>query len=71
LEVLKKAEKSDNLIIRLVETKGALSSCKLNLRTGNRIIETNLLEWVDGQILEGREHDLFLKPFEILTFKID
>jgi alpha-mannosidase len=73
LEVCKKAEKADGLVIRLVETNGRDSSITLALQPPwSRLQETNLLEWTDGQLLDaaGGTVTLTLKPFEIRTYKL-
>ena len=72
LEVLKKALKSDDLVIRLVETDGGNSRAVLRVPAGAKLVETNLVEWSaeaeycaqDGEIEIG------MKPFEIRTFKV-
>lgn len=70
-EVLKKAEREDCLVLRLVETRGRHSRGTLTLSAaGARLVETNLLEWTDGESLTGPVVDLILRPFEIRTYKI-
>lgn len=72
LEVLKKAEKEDCLILRVVETHGRHSSGQLvvNIRKGI-LLETDLLEWSDGpQIPTDKAVELRLHPFEIRTYKL-
>ena len=72
LEVVKKAEKEECVIIRLVETDGRDSSAMLNVADHNaKLISTNLIEWEDGDMTECSEPiRLQLKPFEIQTYKI-
>lgn len=73
LEVLKKAEKDDSHIIRLVETAGKHSTAVLRLADAKtNVSETNLIEWEDGKQLVVEDHDvaLTLKPFEILTLRL-
>lgn len=70
LEVVKKAEKENCHVIRLAETHGKTSRCRITLNSGSGLMETNMLEWTSGAQLPGAEHELTLKPFEILTFKI-
>ena len=69
LIVLKKAEKDDYLIIRILETNGRQSSGKLSL-TGT-LIECDLMEWNDlgSEIKVESCLELSLSPFEIRTFK--
>lgn len=73
LEIVKKAEKEDCLVIRAVETKGANSKGVLKLRSEKmRVIETNLLEWTEETEYSTSSGavELTLKPFEIKTFKL-
>ena len=73
LSALKKAEKEDCLIIRLVESKGEFSKITLELSDKNAILtETNLIEWENGAELtaENGKIDLRFTPFEIKTFKL-
>jgi len=73
LEVIKKAEKENCLVIRVVETKGQRSSASLCFKTAvKKLIRTNLIEWTD----EGEEKinenklNIELKPFELRTYKV-
>jgi alpha-mannosidase len=72
LEVVKKAEKENCLIIRIVETKGLHSSGVLDIRTsGRRLVETNLIEWEEGEIIDATARlGITLRPFEIRTYKV-
>lgn len=72
MEVLKKAEKENCLVIRLVETKGKNSEGELVFdKTGYSLIETDIMEWIDGKSIKCmKNHTIKLKPFEIATFKI-
>jgi len=72
LEVLKKAEKEEHLVIRLVETDGRQSTAVLELADRSaQLIPTNFIEWEDGAAVDCTEPvTITLKPFEILTFKI-
>ncbi len=72
LEVLKKAEKENCHVIRLVETKGHTSKgiLKVNLPKA-KLVETNLLEWTDGRSAScSKPVEITMKPFEIRTYKI-
>ncbi len=73
LEALKKAEKEDCHVIRLVETKGRHSKALLKLANDNaQLLETNLLEWTES-VPVGTENgtaQISFTPFEIKTFKI-
>jgi alpha-mannosidase len=72
LEVVKKAEKEDCLILRIVETKGRRSQGRLFVRNPSvRLVETDLMEWNDGPKHECRGSiSLELEPFEIRTYKL-
>lgn len=76
IEVIKRAEKDDSRILRLVETAGRHSSITLQLGGGvKQVSETNLIEWEKGRdfIMEKNTNTLRLelKPFEILTLRLD
>lgn len=71
LEIVKRAEKSDRLVIRLVEYTGTASSCTLNTTLENAsLVETNLIEWTEeGKFqFQNGKLNLSFKPFEIRTF---
>jgi len=68
LEVLKKAEKENNRIIRLVEQKGKHSNCVIELNEpGIELIETNLMEWEDYGPVKNK---IDFSPYEIKTFRV-
>ncbi len=70
LSVLKKAEKEDCLIIRIIETLGKRS--KGSILINGTITECDLMEWNEVAkpiILEG-ELEINLTPFEIRTYKV-
>jgi len=72
LETIKKAEKSNSLIIRLVETLGSNSRGVLKFnKYPVRFSETNLIEWEENEeTLISEDFEIRLKPFEIRTYKI-
>lgn len=72
LEVLKKAEKEDCLVIRLVELLGQQSSGRLHCAGSIKsIVETDMLEWENfGSVESSSSMDITLKPFEIRTLKL-
>ena len=71
LEVIKKAEKTDELVIRVVESLGKFSSGKLNsISSITTWTETNLMEWEDGDVDKGQNIEIQLNPFEIKTWKV-
>ena len=70
LSVLKKAEKEDAWIIRIIETHGRMSSG--TIKTNGDIVECDLMEWKeigDYRAIKG-SHRLKLDPFEIKTYKV-
>ena len=72
LKVLKRAEKGNEWVIRLVEIKGRRSPATLTVASATELVETNLLEWTE----ESRTPcttpvELILKPFEIRTYKLE
>ena len=72
LEVMKRCEKDDSLILRLVETRGRLSAGTLHFAAAPaRVCETDLVERHDGKTLSraGKTLEVALKPFEILTLR--
>jgi alpha-mannosidase len=72
METLKRAERDDSLIVRIVETRGRASKGTLQA-TPNRyaICETNLLEWEDGPVEAVRGPiQVTLLPFEIRTYRL-
>ncbi len=73
LETIKKAEKSDSLIIRLVETTGSISKGLLKFnKYPVRISETNLIEWEENNDnLISDDFEIRMKPFEIRTYKFN
>jgi alpha-mannosidase len=70
LSVLKKAEKEDTWILRIVETLGRKSSGSVHFK--GKLVECDLMEWNEL----GESHsvedsfDLTLDPFEIRTYKV-
>jgi alpha-mannosidase len=73
LEVIKKAEKEDCLIIRLVETKGQRSQASLRFNIPVRkLLKTNLIEWTEegGESINGNILELEFRPFELKTYKV-
>ena len=69
LTVLKKAEKEDCWIVRIVETHGRNSKGNLNLK--GTVAECNLIEWENLGEPKSVENELALdlSPFEIKTYK--
>jgi len=74
LEVVKRAEKDDSLILRLVEIRGRHSAGTLHFAARPlRVSETDLVEWQRGEALplRGKSLELKLAPFEILTLRAE
>ena len=73
VEAVKKAEKGDYVIVRVVENLGARHGATLVLKEPlAEIVETNLVEWDAGPRLtpvDGRL-EIKLSPFEIKTLRI-
>jgi alpha-mannosidase len=72
LEVLKKCEKGDGMVARLVETRGRRSKGKLVFsKPPGRVEFTNMLERTVERVVEcsGNTLELELKPFEIRTVR--
>lgn len=70
LEIIKKAEKSNTRIIRLVEYRGRFSEAELCFAKNiNKVSYTNLIEWEKGDELklDGNKVRLSFKPYEIIT----
>ncbi|MDD4984291.1 MAG: glycoside hydrolase family 38 C-terminal domain-containing protein [Dehalococcoidales bacterium] len=72
LVVFKKAEDSDEIILRLFETKGKKTTGAITLYKEPSAVKTvNLLEAEEGDIkYRGRRIVLQVKPFEIVSLKI-
>jgi alpha-mannosidase len=72
LEVVKKAERENCLVLRIVETLGRYATARLELTDSDAIIqETDLMEWSDGPVLpDAASFEVKLKPFEIRTYKL-
>ncbi len=72
LEVVKKAEKEDCLVLRIVETNGQRSIGRLEIDDKSAtLVGTDLMEWTDGEQFSCAEPlPLELEPFEIVTFKL-
>ena len=70
LSVLKKAEKEDAWIIRIIETHGRMSSG--TIKFNGKIVECDLMEWKELGDYEPIKGSLKLKldPFEIKTYKV-
>ena len=72
LEVIKRAEKDDSLILRLVEFRGRHSAGTLQFNSiPEKVCETDLMEWNDGKGLNrnGNTVELEMEPFEIRTLR--
>ena len=69
---LKKAEKSDDLIIRLAETNGKNGNIKLLFAEDVSIFECDMIEWNDFSeiCVNANTAELTVTPFEIKTLRI-
>lgn len=71
LDVVKKAEDEECLIVRLHECLGGSRRAVLSSEFPvKRIVPCNLLEHDSGVAVEGAEVSFALHPFEIRTFKM-
>ncbi|MBM3212032.1 alpha-mannosidase, partial [Candidatus Poribacteria bacterium] len=72
IDTIKKAEDSDDIIIRLYEAYGQRGNVTLNFEyTPKRISECNLMEEKDKHLdLNGNSLVFHINPYEIKTFKI-
>lgn len=67
---IKKAEKEDAIIVRVVETRGLPTRGKL-VANGMKILSTNLMEWEDDEAgMKPDEFTFDLAPYEIFTLKL-
>ena len=68
--VLKRAEKEDCLVVRLVELRGVRCEARVTVAPGaGRLVETNLMEWDDlGEVDTSKPLDF--PPFAMRTFKL-
>jgi alpha-mannosidase len=71
LEVVKKAEKSNDIIIRIVEQYGKQTAARIVPTDASvRLVELDLMEWNEVQVMDKTTVDVVLQPFEIRTFAI-
>ncbi len=72
LETIKKAEDSDDLILRLYEAENKYTPCTLTTAFPlAQAVETNLMEEEEGGLaFSGSQVSLCLRPFEIKTIRI-
>jgi len=72
LEVVKKGEKENCRIIRLVETEGRVNRIELSFADNqSQLVETDLMEWNDEETISCKNPVLLeFSPFEIKTFKL-
>lgn len=71
LAVVKRAEKSAQIVIRLAETRGRHSTATVRLAKPGKLVACDIMEWNDGPATQpGSEHQVSLAPFEIRTLKV-
>lgn len=70
LETVKKAEDSDDLIVRFYESKGRSTLAQLTLKNEYQIDEVNLLEEPQNDLGKQGRLNLPLRPFEIKTVRL-
>jgi len=73
LSALKKAEDSDGVILRFFETTGEVTQAEVELfKAIKRLTLVDLLEREEGELpFEGTRFRLEVKPFEIVTLKLE
>ena len=73
LSALKKAEDSEAVILRFFETKGESTQAEVELfKDIKRLTTVDLLEREEGELpFEGNQFSLEVKPFEIVTLKLE
>ena len=69
IEAIKKAEKENCYVIRLVEQFGKTCETGFELQDNYKLTETNLMEWEEFKTIK-RDEKISFKPFEIKTYKI-
>lgn len=71
VEVLKKAEREECLVLRAYEHRGCAAKAELVFREDVKVFETDLMEWEERFVKtpHGRL-SLEFRPFEIRTFKL-
>jgi alpha-mannosidase len=71
LAVVKKAEKSDYTIVRLVETRGCRTTAEVTLADKrSQLVEVDLMEWNELAEFGAGKAVVEMAPFEIRTFKV-
>lgn len=71
IDVVKKAEDEDCLVVRLHECRGGREKVKLSSEFPvKRMVPCNMLEHDCGEAVEGSEVEFTVKPFEIKNFKL-
>ena len=72
IETVKKAEDGNGTVIRMYESENALTKTKLTVNTNfNKAYICNLLEETECEAdVAGREIEVVLKPYEVVTVKV-
>lgn len=71
IDVIKKAEDEECLVVRLHECRGGKANVVLSSEFPvQKIVPCNMLEHDCGETVEGAEVALAFKPFEIMNFKL-
>ena len=71
IDVVKKAEDEECLVVRLHECRGGREKVKLSSEFPvKRMVPCNMLEHDCGEAVEGSEVEFTVKPFEIRNFKL-
>jgi alpha-mannosidase len=71
LAVIKRAERENCVVIRLVETRGRRCLAKVHLPVAGTLVPCDLLEWHPGEATARSTcHELEFTPFQIKTFML-
>ena len=74
MDVVKRGEKDDSLIIRLIETGGGYSEGTLHFeQSPAAVFETDMMEWDNIRQLDTVDSalPLTMTPFEIRTLRVE
>lgn len=70
MSVIKKAEKENAIVIRLVETLGKYDEAIISAYSKANFVKTDLMEWEEEEKTQTESLTVVLKPFEIQTYKV-
>jgi len=72
VEAVKKAEDENAVVIRFYDALGTGKTVKAHIAMNGvkSVVETNMLEEVKGNVCEGNDFEMYVKPFEIKTILV-